>query len=187
MKCIIGKKIGMTTLYDKDRGALNITLLECVPNTVSLLREVERDGYTAIQLSVPISKKKVAKREFLCESLDPEMKVDTTKDVTQFAQGDKVVIEATTKGKGFQGVVKRHGFKGSPATHGHRHDLRAPGSIGSAYPQHVMKGKRMAGRMGSDKHTTKNIEIVYTDVDKNVLGIKGAVPGIPGGLVKIYT
>jgi len=185
MKCIIGKKLGMTTIYDTERGALNVTLLECVPNTVTLLRKVDRDGYEAVQLAMPISKKKSIKREFVYSDEDKRVEGDAKLTVELFAIGDKVQIVGTTKGKGFQGVVKRHGFKGSPATHGHRHDLRAPGSIGSAYPQHVMKGKKMAGRMGGDRHTTKNIEVVYINKEENILGIKGTVPGPQGGIIQV--
>ena len=94
-------------------------------------------------------------------------------------------VSGIAKAKGFQGVVKRHGFKGSPATHGHKHDHRAPGSIGAQQPQHVIKGKRMAGRMGGKRSTMKNVKVVYIDMEKNVLAVQGAVPGVVGRIVEI--
>ena len=94
-------------------------------------------------------------------------------------------VSGITKAKGFQGVVKRHGFAGAPKTHGHKHDHRAPGSIGAQQPQHVIKGKRMAGRMGGVRASSMNIQVVYIDKDKNILGVKGAVPGVAGRLVEI--
>ena len=105
----------------------------------------------------------------------------------QFEKDDKVFVQGTTKGKGYQGVVKRHGFKGSPASHGHRHDLRAPGSIGSAFPERVMKGKKMAGRMGANNKTVENLKVVLADAKDNILAVKGAVPGTPGSIVRVFT
>jgi large subunit ribosomal protein L3 len=95
-------------------------------------------------------------------------------------------VSGITKAKGFQGVVKRHGFKGSPKTHGHKHDLRAPGAIGAGFPEHVVKGKRMAGRMGGTRSTSKNLKIVHIDREKNILGVKGSVPGVVGRIVEIH-
>jgi large subunit ribosomal protein L3 len=181
MKFILGKKIGMTTLYE-DSGALNMTLVECA-SAVTLMRAKDKDDYVAIQLEISKSKKKTVKREFRVE--ESALKVGDTLDVTIFQIGEKVRVSGITKGKGFQGVVKRHGFKGAPKTHGHKHDLRAPGSIGSGFPEHVIKGKRMAGRMGGERVTTKNIKVVYINKEKNIIGLKGAVPGIPGGIVEI--
>jgi 50S ribosomal protein uL3 len=106
-------------------------------------------------------------------------------DVSIFEIGEKVKVSGITKAKGFQGVVKRHGFKGAPKTHGHKHDLRAPGSIGSGFPEHVTKGKRMAGRMGGERATSLNVKVAYVDKDKNIIGLKGAVPGIPGNVIEI--
>ncbi|MFC1623273.1 50S ribosomal protein L3 [Patescibacteria group bacterium] len=186
MKFILGRKLGMTTIYSQDSGAVNVTLLECEPNKVSLVRTPEKDSYRAVQLEVRKTNKKVFKKEFRVNEgdeanfeLGKEISVDT------FEVGEIATISGVTKAKGFQGVMKRHGFHGSPATHGHRHDHRAPGSIGSAYPQHVIKGKKMAGRMGGDKHTTKGVEVAYVDNEKNLIGIKGAVPGINGGMVEL--
>lgn len=182
MKFILGKKIGMTTIYG-DAGALNVTLVECEPNTVALVKTEEKDGYASTQLEIAKTKNKSFKKEFRVVS--GEIKEGDKIDVSIFEIGEKVKVSGITKAKGFQGVVKRHGFKGAPKTHGHKHDLRAPGSIGSGYPEHVMKGKRMAGRMGGERSTARNIKVVFIDKEKNVLGLKGAVPGIPGNIVEI--
>jgi len=181
MKFILGKKLGMTTIFT-DQGAQNVTLVECLPNKISKTRTVEKDGYSATQLEIQKTKNKVFKKEFRNEEkIEEEIK----SDVSIFEIGDMVKVSGITKAKGFQGVVKRHGFKGSPASHGHKHDLRKPGSIGAGFPEHVIKGKRMAGRMGGERATTKNIKIVFIDKEKNLLGIKGPVPGIPGNIVEI--
>lgn len=182
-KFILGKKIGMTTLYT-DGGAFNITLLECF-SKVSLIKENIKDGYNAVQLEIAKTKKKVVKKEFRVK--ESVIKKEDVCEVDMFELGEKVCVAGISKAKGFQGVVKRHGFKGSPATHGHKHDLRAPGSIGSGFPEHVTKGKRMAGRMGGDRITTKNLKIVFIDKEKKLLGIRGSVPGIPGGIIEIKT
>ena len=180
-KFILGKKIGMTTVYQEDR-AHSVTLVECA-SKVTLLRNTEKDKYSAVQLEIDKTAKKKLKREFKIENTD--LKVDDMLDVSIFQVGDKVAVSGTSKAKGFQGGVKRHGFKGAPKSHGHKHDLRAPGSIGSGFPEHVVKGKRMAGRMGGTRATAKNIKIAYIDKGKNILGLEGAVPGIPGNIVEI--
>lgn len=166
-----------------------ITLICAEPNTVTLRREEVKDGYTAVQLALPRTKVKkdgkkfAARREFAAE-----IPADTTSvTVEQFAVGDIVEAIGVSKGKGFQGVVKRHGFKGGPASHGHRLNARRPGSIGSRFPQHVTKGKRMAGRMGGDQVTVKNLQVVAIDTAKNLLAIKGALPGRRGSIVEIRT
>jgi large subunit ribosomal protein L3 len=181
MKFILGKKLGMTTIYDEN-GALNVTLVECA-SKVSLVRTEEKDNYKAVQLEIAKTPNKSLKREFRVENFDH--KEGDNLDVTMFEVGERIQVRGTTKGKGFQGGVKRHGFKGAPKSHGHKHDLRAPGSIGSGFPEHVVKGKRMAGRMGGVKSSTKNIKIVYIDKEKNVIGLRGPVPGIPQGIVEI--
>ena len=186
MKCILGKKLGMTTLYDEKQGALNVTLVECAPNKISLLRKEEKDGYEAIQFETEKTKRRLLKKEIRTKEKESFNTGDQV-TVEIFQIGDKVSVTGTTKGKGFQGAMKRHGFHGSDKTHGHKHDWRAPGSVGATFPEHVVKGKRMAGRMGGEKSTTKNLKIVHIDTEKNVLGIKGAVPGIPGEIVLIKT
>lgn len=181
MKFILGKKLGMTTIYD-GKGALNVTLVECA-SEVSLVRTDGKDKYGAIQLKIAKTSNRTAKREFRVEK--SSLKEGDKVDVSIFEIGEKVQVKGISKAKGFQGVVKRHGFKGSPKSHGHKHDLRAPGSIGSGFPEHVIKGKRMAGRMGGVKSTIKNIKVVYIDKEKNIIGLRGSVPGIPKGIVEI--
>ncbi|HRY82666.1 MAG TPA: 50S ribosomal protein L3 [Candidatus Moranbacteria bacterium] len=180
-KFILGKKLGMTTIYGEN-GAENVTLVECGAK-VSLVKNQEKDGYTAIQLEIDKTKNKKFRKEFRVE--ESKLEKDAMLDVSIFEIGDKVKISAIAKAKGFQGVVKRHGFKGAPKSHGHKHDLRAPGSIGSGFPEHVVKGKRMAGRMGGKRATSKNIKVVFIDKEKNILGLKGAVPGVAGRVVEI--
>lgn len=180
-KFILGKKIGMTTLHT-DNSAENVTLVEC-SSKVSLIRDEKKDKYVAVQLETQKTKKRVFKKEFRVD--ESKLEKGAILDVSIFETGDVVKVSGITKAKGFQGVVKRHGFKGSPKTHGHKHDLRAPGSIGCGFPEHVIKGKRMAGRMGGKRSTSKNIEIVFIDKEKNILGLRGAVPGIPGNIVEI--
>lgn len=183
MKAIVGKKLGMTTVYDPKKGAVALTLVECLKNSISLIRTEEKDGYRAVQIAYPVSAKKMGAKEFMPQ--ESEMQVGTDIEVSVFEVGDTVKVVGTTKGKGFQGVVKRHGFKGSPASHGHRHDTRAPGSIGCGFPQHVLKGKRMAGRMGSDRKTVKGMKVVVVDAEKKLLGVAGPVPGPIGNIVSV--
>ncbi len=171
----------MTTIYD-EKEALNVTLVECV-SEVSLARTEEKDKYKAVQLKITKTNNKNLKREFRVE--ENNLKEGDKIDVSIFEIGEKVQVRGITKAKGFQGVVKRHGFKGSPKSHGHKHDLRAPGAIGSGFPEHVIKGKRMAGRMGGVKSTIKNIKVVHIDKEKNIIGLHGPVPGIPKGIVEI--
>ncbi len=185
MKAIIGTKLGMTTIYDEQQGAINVTLVQCQPNTVRFVRTPERDGYAAVQLEAPKTAKKTLRREFrLADGEEAPTEGDTV-TVEIFSVGDTVKVSGVTKAKGFQGVVKRHGFAGGPASHGHRHVLRQAGSIGSAYPQHVRKGTRMAGRMGGVRHTTRGLTIVHVDVEKGLVAIRGAVPGVNGRIVEI--
>jgi large subunit ribosomal protein L3 len=192
-KFILGKKLGMSTIYDEKRGALNVTLVECGQNVVTQVRANEKDGYSAIQIGIAndkIKDKKANKgKEFLkikeFKGGIKDLKAGDKMDVNQFEIGDKVKISGIAKAKGFQGVVKRHGFKGSPKSHGHKHDLRAPGSIGATFPEHVIKGKRMAGRMGGKRVSTLNLKIVEIDKENNILFLKGAVPGVKGRIVEI--
>ena len=186
MTFILGRKIGMTTIHDPKKGALNVTLLECPENTVELVRSEEKDGYKAIQLSIAKTKNKLFKKEFRLEGKDEaSLKAGDKVTLESFGEIKKVKVSGTSKAKGFQGVVKRHGFAGGPASHGHRHSLRSPGSIGSAFPQHVMKGKRMGGRMGGERSSVKNLKVAQVDKERNILAVRGAVPGIPGSIVEI--
>jgi large subunit ribosomal protein L3 len=185
MKFALGKKSGMTTIYDEN-GAQNVTLISVDPNVVDLVRNVERDGYNAIRLAVNKTKNIQYKKEFRVENvMDFKEKDEITVDV--FSVGDVVRVSAPSKAKGFQGVVKRHGFKGGPKSHGHRHVLRQAGSIGSAFPEHVRKGKRMAGRMGGQRSTSEHLSIVHVDPATNTIAVRGSVPGVAGRIVEIVS
>jgi len=195
---IIGKKIGMTQIFNKDGKAIPVTLVTCLDCTVSQIKSEEKDGYNAIQVAAG-SKKRVNKplRGHLQKAgLDSaeilrEFKTDDIKDIKlgdkitpeAFTPGDKVKITGISKGKGFQGVIKRHGFKRGPESHGSDHH-RAPGSIGSMFPQHVFKGKKLPGRMGGEKVTLVSY-VVDVDPEKKCLLIKGAIPGANGSCVVI--
>ncbi len=168
----------------KEGKVIPVTLIEVSKNKVTIVRTKERDGYDAVQLA---SGKK--KREFKFSASPSAKKEDyqlgAEFDVSAFKEGDVIRVTGISKGRGFQGVVKRHGFGGGPKTHGQKNRLRAPGSIGSTAPQKVFPGRKMAGRMGSDRVTIKNLKIAGIDADKNILMIKGAVPGAIGGLIQI--
>jgi large subunit ribosomal protein L3 len=176
-KFLLGKKWGMSQIW-KGEKVVPVTLIQALPNTVSLLRTKERDGYDAIQL---LCEKK--RREFKVPQ--HSKKLGDIVDVSVFSVGDKVKISGLTKGRGFQGVVKRHGFAGGPKTHGQKNRHRAPGSLGATAPQRVHPGRRMAGRMGGKRVTIKNLEVVNVDKEKNILMVKGAVPGHRGTLLEI--
>ena len=198
MKFIFGKKIGMSQVFSDDRKVIPVTLIETESCVVTQIKTEEKDGYQATQVGFG-EKKKINKplaghlkglgnfrhlRE-IRESEDLKCKVGDKIDISVFEEGDKIKVIGTSKGKGFQGVMKRHGFHGSPASHGHKHDHRAPGSIGSAFPEHVFKGKKMAGRMGSDRVTVKGLKVIKIDKENNLLIVKGAVPGRIGSVVEI--
>ncbi|MDP3996996.1 MAG: 50S ribosomal protein L3 [Candidatus Andersenbacteria bacterium] len=182
MKALLGRKIGMSQMFSPEGEVLAVTLVEAVPNKVTLRRSEARDGYEAVQLGMVDRKGKYSiKKEFAIEVAQDVEELG----VGQFEVGDTVEVSGVSKGKGFQGVVKRHHFKGGPASHGHRHVLRRPGSIGSRYPQHTRKGVRMAGRMGADRVTVKNLRVAAVDAEQNVLAIRGAVPGRRGAVLEI--
>ena len=200
MKALLGTKIGMTQIISEDGRAVPVTLIQAGPVTVTQVKTVDTDGYTAVQVAYGEGKnlsKAVAGhtkpaqvnpkhiREFRVADLPEGLKVGSTIDVTQFALGDMVDATGTSKGKGFAGTVKRHNFNTSKSTHGGNGNVRKPGSIGSMYPQKVFKGKRMAGRMGHDRVTVKNLEVAYIDTVNNLIGLKGAVPGPRKGLIVI--
>jgi large subunit ribosomal protein L3 len=177
---IIGKKIRQTQIWDKEDKLTPVTEVKCVPNQIQGFKIKEKDGYDAVILTDG----KIVK-EYRPKNLKKleEFKEKKEIDLTVFEENDKIIGVGVTKGKGFQGVVKRHGFKGGFATHGHRHDLRQTGSIGSAFPQHVMKGKKMAGRMGGDNKKIKNLTIVKIEPDGHKVLIKGSLPGFKGSTV----
>jgi large subunit ribosomal protein L3 len=198
MKFLLGKKLGMTTLFDDTKGALNVTLLSCQENTVKLNRTFEKDGYLAVQLEIDKTGKKTIRKEFRVDKavtiaenrkgMVVELEkypVDGKVNVTLFEVGDVVNVAGVTKAKGFQGPVKRYGFAGGRKTHGGKHDLRKPGSIGATFPEHVVKGRRMAGRMGGVNMTALNLTVVYINEEEGLIGVRGAVPGVNGRIVKI--
>ena len=190
----------MTQIFD-DKGVVNpVTVVKAGPVVVTQIKEKEKDGYDAVQVGYGEKKEKNINkpekghlkdlgnfrylREF--EKID-DVKIGDKIGVSIFEEGEGVVISAISKGKGFQGVVKRHNFAGGPRSHGQKHSERKPGSIGSTGPQRVFKGTRMAGRMGSDRITVKNLKVVKIDKDNNKLYIKGAVPGKRGTLIEIVS
>jgi len=184
MKFILGKRQRMTEFFSEDGKALPVTLVSAGPVVVTRILEKDKDGYDAVQVSWD-GKKKILKEFRLKSGEKSEVKVGDTIDVSVFAPGDKLTISGISKGKGFQGVVKRHGFKGGPRTHGQKHSEREPGSIGGGLRTRVPKGMRMAGRMGGDRVTQKNLTLVSVDKDNNLLLVGGALPGVPGSLVEI--
>jgi large subunit ribosomal protein L3 len=203
MKGIIGKKIGMTSIFDPSGKQTACTIIEAGPCVVTQVKTQETDGYSAIQVAFGDKKEKhiiaaekghftkastSAKKfvkEFRNTSLDKNIGDTITVDI--FAEGDKVEVVGTTKGKGFQGVVKRHGFSGvGEASHGQHDRQRAPGSIGgSSYPSRVFKGMRMAGRMGTDRVKVKGLQIVKIFPERNYILVSGSVPGHNGSIVLI--
>lgn len=200
MKALLGTKIGMTQIISEDGRAVPVTLIQAGPVTVTQVKSIDIDGYNAVQVAYGEGKnlsKAVAGhtkpaqvtpkhiREFRVTELPEGLKVGDTIDVTKFELGDMVDATGTSKGKGFAGTVKRHNFNTSKKTHGGNGNVRKPGSIGSMYPQKVFKGKRMAGRMGADRVTVKNLEVAYVDSVNNLIGLKGAVPGPRKGLIVI--
>ena len=200
MKFILGKKLGMSQLFDEKSQVVPVTLIEAGPCSVVQLKNKEKDGYSAVQIGFEeIKDKKVKKPQkghfkkagfkkgfrYLREFPNGHLKIGEQIDVSIFNQGEIVKVAGTSKGKGFQGVVKRHGFSGFPASHGTKHGLRAPGSIGSSFPERVWKGKKMAGRMGNERITTSGLKIVQIDKENNLLAVKGAIPGKKGTLLEI--
>ena len=195
MSGLIGKKIGMTSIFDENGKNIPCTVLEVGPCVVTQVRTKEVDGYKALQLGFDDKAEKqttnalkghfkkagtVAKKRVVeFQGFDKEYKLGDTILVDHFEEGEFVDVTGTSKGKGFQGVVKRHGFGGvGQATHGQHNRLRAPGSIGAAsYPARVFKGMRMAGRMGGDTIKVQNLRVLKVVADKNLLVVKGAVPG----------
>lgn len=197
MKAFITRKIGMTSTINEDGVVTAVTLLSATPNTVTQLKDVEKDGYTAVQLGFE-ENKKVSKslaghlknskanskiiREFRIDELDEELKVGDVLSADSFNVGDEVQVTGTSKGKGFAGTIKRHNFHRGRKTHGGR-SYRRPGSIGSMYPQKIFKGKKMAGQMGHERVTVKGLKVELVDKELNVIGVSGAVPGPRKGIV----
>lgn len=196
MKFILGKKLGMSQIFDEEGRTAPITLIEAGPCFVTQIKTKEKDDYQAIQIGFEkLKEKKIKKtqkekpyrylREFKGDI--SKYKIGQEIDAAVFQKGDKVSVSGISKGKGFAGVVKRWGFAGSPATHGTKDTLRAPGSIGSRWPQRVIKGRKMPGRMGRERVTVKNLEVVKIDKEKNLIAVKGAIPGRRGTLLEIHS
>jgi large subunit ribosomal protein L3 len=202
MMGLIGKKVGMTQIFDEKGEAIPVTVIEAGPCTVSAVRTVERDGYSGVQLGFGTQKEARFSRpvlgQFKKHNLAPARRlrefrvedssafeVGKTVTVELFEKGTHVDVSGVTKGRGFAGVVKRYGFVAGHASHGPTAG-KQPGSIGaSAYPSRVVKGKRLPGRMGGVRLTVKNLEVVGVDPEQNVLLLRGAVPGPPNGLVLV--
>jgi large subunit ribosomal protein L3 len=199
---LIGRKVGMTQLFDEKGDIVPVTVIEAGPCTVTEIRTSERDGYTALQLGFGTNKEKRFTKPYLGQftkrNLPPsrhlrEFRIadisayalGQTLNASVFEKGEHVDVEGNTKGRGFAGIIKRHGFKGGHASHGPTMG-REPGSIGSsAYPSRVIKGKRLPGRMGGKPLTSKNLMVAGVDAEQNVVLVRGAIPGPTNGLVFI--
>jgi large subunit ribosomal protein L3 len=199
MKYILATKQHMTQVFDEEGRVHPATVLLATPNTVTQVKNAEKDGYTAVQVGAGSRKEKnvnkaqrakgnfAAMREYRAaegESIDAEVGKEISVDEV-FAVGDTVVVSGTSKAKGFQGTVKRHGFHGGPRTHGQKHNERSPGSIGGGLRARVPKGMRMSGRMGGVQTTVKNLKVIGVDKEKNLLIVEGAVPGRRGTLIEV--
>lgn len=215
MKCLLGEKVNMSQIFDATGNVIPVTFISILPNTVLQIRTKEKDGYDSVQLGTGEKKKKnITKpqqghfkglgnfryvKEFRIKNStqkkgtdapagvppQEDMKVGTVIDASVFQEGDRVRVSGISKAKGFQGVVKRHGFHGAPASHGTKHAHRQPGSIGATWPQRVIKGMRMAGRMGADRVTVRKVKVEKVDAQNKILAVRGAVSGRRGTLVEI--
>ncbi len=207
MKYLLGEKIDMSQIFDASGNIVPVTLVSVIPNVVTQIKEKEKDGYVAVQLGFGKRKSKNIKkpqlghmkelgsfqylREFRMSNEQDSASLPKRGDIinaTVFAEGDTVKVSAIAKSKGFQGVVKRHGFRGAPATHGTKHAHREPGAIGGAGGRaggRVVKGMRMAGRMGGRRISVTHLKIVKVDAENNIIAVKGAVPGRRGILLEI--
>lgn len=197
MKYLLGKKMEMTQVFREDGSVVPVTMVAVEPVTVAALRQ-DQQGRPVAMLGTGSHKHaaKAQQKAFgdkgpfrtVAQAHLPEgttLEVGQTLTVATFTVGDTVSVIGTSKGRGFQGVVKRHGFAGHPTTHGHKDQVRKSGSIGAGGIQRVFKGMRMAGRMGTDRVTVKNLEVITVDTEKNLIGIKGAIPGARGSLVTL--
>lgn len=203
MNGLLAKKIGMTNIFDESGNSVPVTIVAAGPCYVTQIKTTDTDGYSSVQIGfLPKKKKHTGKplqkhfekanvepqrilREFECEDMESLKPGDVIKaDI--FTIGERVQVSGLSKGKGFAGVMRRHGFSGGQQTHGQSDRLRAPGSIGqSSYPSRVIKGIKMAGRMGGKRVSVKNIEVIKIDTEKNLLFLKGAVPGPNKGVIEV--
>ena len=199
MKGIVGKKLGMTQLFDPETGEVTpVTVIEAGPCPIVRVKTVDSDGYEAVQLAFePVAERKVTKprlgqlgeagphRKLVEFRGEPERELGEELTVEQFEPGQRVNVSAVAVGKGFQGTIKRHNFGRGPVSHG-SHNVRAPGSVGaSADPARVFKGTKMPGRMGGKRVTQRGLEVVEIDAERNLLLLRGAVPGPKGGTVEV--
>src|SRR3990167_2320746 len=194
-KFILGYKLPMTQVFTKNGDMVGVTEIQAGPCEVTQVRTPDKDGYSAVQIAFDAAKhvkkpqiRKDGKKykhtaEFRTEA-DADIKVGQTIDTGVFQPGDFVKVTGINKGRGFQGVVKRHGFRGGKKSHGHKDQLRMPGSLGDGGRQNVIKGRRMGGHMGNKQITVSNLEVVGVDVKRNVIQLKGAVPGAISGLIR---
>lgn len=200
MKALITRKVGMTSTIAEDGAVIAITLLSATPNVITQVKNDETDGYMAIQVGAEETKKinkaqmghnKAAKaspkvvREFRVDELTEELSVGAQLAADVFSVGDVVHVTGTSKGKGWAGTIKRHNFHRGRKTHGGKGNIRKVGSIGSMYPQKIFKGKKMAGQMGDEQVTVRNLKVVLVDPELNVIGVSGAVPGPRKGIVLV--
>jgi large subunit ribosomal protein L3 len=205
MKSLIGRKLGMTSIFAADGSSISCTVIEAGPCYITAIKTKDNDGYNAVQIGFsektpknvikPVAgqfkKAGVKPMQFVRELRDftgaEELKVGEALKADLFTEGEIIKVTGISKGKGFQGVVKRHGFGGGSQTHGQSDRLRAPGSIGaSSYPSRVFKGQKMAGRTGGDKVTVRNLKIVKVIPESNLILVKGAVPGAISGIVELH-
>ena len=195
MKFILGSKLCMSQIFDEKGRVISVTAIEAGPCFVTQIKTKEKDGYDAVQVGfLEINKKKRIKKpqikkpfKFLREFKDDvkSFTVEQKIDVSSFKEGDKLKIVGISKGKGFAGAVKKWGFRGRGSSHGVKHEARTIGSIGTSFPERVIKGKKMPGRMGSERVTVKNLQIVKVDIENNLLAVRGAIPGRRGTLLEI--
>lgn len=200
MKALITRKVGMTSAINDDGAVQAVTLLSASPCVITQVKTEETDGYTAVQLGTGKANNmgkaqtghfKASKaqpkvvREFRVDEIDESIKVGEAINVDAFEPGDVISVTGTSKGKGFAGTIKRHNFRSQRASHGGKGNVRKPGSIGSMYPQKIFKGMKMAGRMGAEQVTVRNLKVAFVDTELGIIGVAGAVPGPRKGIVLI--
>ena len=193
VKFILGKKLGMTQIFDEKGNEIPVTLIEAGPCFVTQIKTKEKDGYESIQIGFIKKIKRIKKtekgkefkylREFKIQ--DTKYKIQDTVDASVFQEGDIVKVSGISKGKGFAGAVKKEGVHGKNKTHGTKHEERTTGSTGSSQPSRVIKGIKMAGRLGAERVTVQNLKIAKIDKENNIIAVKGAVPGPKGTLLEI--
>jgi len=198
VKSLLTRKVGMTSIINQDGVLTPVTLLSAEPNIVTQLKDVEKNGYNAVQVGTETAKLTKAStghfkaskatpkvvREFRVDEFEEGLTVGSVIDIDVFEVGDEVNVTGTSKGKGWAGTIKRHNFKRGRKTHGGR-SYRRPGSIGSMYPQKIFKGKKMSGQMGGDRVTVANLKVSLIDQENKIIGVSGAVPGPRKGLIII--